>query len=96
MSHGPELATNDVPVSWITQWLGEAPNPPVAFSAVPVQITVDIPPGSTSVDLEVPTVADGVAEGTESLVWQVQPGFDGELPGLPSGTTLTGTVSDPA
>jgi hypothetical protein len=94
---GPELSTADVPASWISQWLGEAPNPPVAFSAVPVYVNVDIPPGSTSADLQVPTVADGVAEGTESLVWQVQPEFEGgDLPGLPSGTTLTGTVSDPA
>jgi hypothetical protein len=93
---GPELATNDVPASWIIQWVGEVPNPPVAFSAVPVYIYVDIPPGSTTADLEVPTVADGVAEGTESLAWQVQPRFEGDLPGLPSGTTLTGTVSDPS
>jgi hypothetical protein len=58
---------------------------------VPLRIFVLIPAGQTRAFLDVPTSADSRAEGTEQLAIAVT----APLPGLPTGTRITASVSDP-
>jgi hypothetical protein len=87
---GPEVSTDDVPRSWLEQWT-DPPATPTALSAVPLRIFVLIPAGQTRAFLDVPTSADSRAEGTEQLAFAVT----APLPGLPVGTRITASVSDP-
>jgi hypothetical protein len=87
---GPEASTDDVPVSWLQQWI-VVPDRPTPLSAVPVEVTVTIPAGVTRAFLDVPTSADGSSEGTEGIAFTVNQA----LPGLPEGTRIQGTVADP-
>jgi hypothetical protein len=64
---GPELSTTDVNAEWFFQNSGEDPAPSRALSSSGLQLWTVIPPGETSVDVEVPTVADDEAEGEEQI-----------------------------
>jgi hypothetical protein len=64
---GPELSSTDVDPDWFTANSGDDPEPSRPLSATNLQPFVEIPPGATSAQLTVPTVADGQAEGAEHL-----------------------------
>ena len=90
---GPELSTTDVDPSWFTESTGEDPLPSRPLSSTALQPFVDIEPGTTTVELTVPTIADGVAEGAEHVRFQVlmyPPDFSDPIPvGV-----IDGTVTD--
>jgi hypothetical protein len=71
----------------------------VALSDLPLFLFASLEPGRTTTTLEIPTVADGLAEGPEQVVLRVPaageqfPGDPG-VPGLPGGATVTGTLTD--
>jgi dienelactone hydrolase len=88
-----ELDTADLPPWWLRQHGGDPTlDPPLPLSTVKLWLDTYLEPGMTTVDLRVPTVADGRPEGPESLALQLLEGAD--VPGLPAGTTLVGTVRD--
>ncbi|MFF5635975.1 hypothetical protein [Streptomyces sp. NPDC012825] len=94
---GDELSTADVDPAWLTQEIGEVPDPAVPLSeAVPGGLTLwfFVPAGETDVELSVPTVADGVTEPAESLR-AVLSVLDGSWEPVP-GPELTGRVRDTA
>ncbi|WP_411074830.1 hypothetical protein [Streptomyces sp. cmx-4-7] len=94
---GDELSTADVDPAWLTQEIGEVPDPAVPLSeAVPGGLTLwfFVPAGETDVELSVPTVADGVTEPAESLR-AVLSVLDGSWEPVP-GPELTGRVRDAA
>ncbi|WP_399494269.1 hypothetical protein [Streptomyces sp. P9(2023)] len=69
---GPELSTADVERSWVEENFGELPDPPkplsqLGFEGEAPTVWVTVPPGETSVDVTIPTVADQVGEPTETL-----------------------------
>jgi hypothetical protein len=69
---------------------GEDPEPSRPLSSTGVQPYLDFEPGATSLELAVPTVADGVAEGAEHVRFQVllyPPESDDPIPvGVVDGT----------
>ncbi|MEU4154990.1 hypothetical protein [Actinoplanes sp. NPDC026670] len=67
---GPELSSTDVDPAWFTENSGQDPEPSRPLSSTNLQPFLEIPPGATSVDLTVPTVADGTAEGAEHVRFQ--------------------------
>jgi hypothetical protein len=67
---GPELTSTDVDPEWFTANSGEEPEPSRPLSATNVQPWLEIPPGTTTVQFTVPTVADGLAEGAEHVRFQ--------------------------
>ncbi|WIM98688.1 hypothetical protein ACTOB_002296 [Actinoplanes oblitus] len=69
---GPELSSTDVDAQWFTDQTGEDPKPSRPLSGVGLQAYLTIAPGTTSVQVKVPTVADGVAEGAEHVRFQAQ------------------------
>ena len=90
---GPELSTTDVDPEWFTENSGELPQPSRPLSSTRLQAFVAFEPGATSVELPVPTVADGVAEGAEHARFQVllyPPDFSNPIPVA----TIDGTVTD--
>ncbi|WP_433794764.1 hypothetical protein [Actinoplanes sp. CA-252034] len=62
---GPELSSTDLDPQWFADNSGEDPEPSRPLTATNLQPFVEIPADTTSVQLSVPTVADGEAEGTE-------------------------------
>jgi hypothetical protein len=90
---GPELSTTDVDPTWFAENSGEDPEPSRPLSGTGVQPYLDFEPGTTSLDLAVPTVADGVAEGAEHVRFQVllyPPESDEPIPVA----VIDGTVTD--
>jgi hypothetical protein len=90
---GPELSSTDVDPQWFQDNSGEDPQPSRPLSATGVQPFVAVEPGSTSAELSIPTVADGVAEGAEHVRLQalVFPSDFGDP--IPI-SVITGTVTD--
>ncbi|AEV81570.1 hypothetical protein ACWT_0557 [Actinoplanes sp. SE50] len=90
---GPELSSTDVDARWFTDQTGEDPKPSRPLSGAGLQLFVAIEPGTTSLAVTVPTVADGVAEGAEHVRFktQVYPSDFGDP--IPLGV-IDGTVTD--
>ncbi|MEU3416154.1 hypothetical protein ABZ760_33760 [Streptomyces sp. NPDC006658] len=88
-----ELSTKDVPARWLRDETGEKPDPERPLSKVAgLSLWGDIPAGRTSVDLTVPTAADGVRESAESVRFrQLDPDTGKPRAG---GLEATGTVLD--
>ncbi|MGW6932829.1 hypothetical protein ACWGE0_22425 [Lentzea sp. NPDC054927] len=88
---GTELSTTDVDAEWFWQNSGEEVLPWRPLSSTQMYLWVYIPPGQTSFEVSVPTLADTVAEGEE----QVRFRFEGQQP---SGVEfeVTGKVADAA
>ncbi|MEU7581300.1 hypothetical protein AB0B50_27275 [Streptomyces sp. NPDC041068] len=92
---GKELSTLDVDPRWLkSRFHGALPHPehPLSWTASGLGLTVTVPAGETSADLQVPTVKDDVHEPEESVQgrfyvydhnWEPQPGPE-----------VTGTVRD--
>jgi hypothetical protein len=87
-----ELATDDVPADWLLGQGVEPPAKPVPLSRLGLEPTFDLPPGSTSVDLTVPTTADSRPEGSEHVVLKLARVFSLDHP--PLGLRTEGTVTD--
>jgi hypothetical protein len=91
VTEGAELSTKDVDPRWLDEFSGQEPDPERALSALDSWLSLDIPAGSTSIELTVPTVTDQVAEPAESVRLRLID-FDGRpQPGTP---VMTGTVLD--
>ena len=88
---GTELSTTDVDPDWFRENSGEDVLPSRPLSSTQMYLWVVIPPGQTSVEVPVPTLADTVAEGEE----QVRFRFEGQQP---TGVEfeVTGKVTDAA
>ncbi|KFG01900.1 hypothetical protein IQ62_04970 [Streptomyces scabiei] len=94
VSEGTELSTEDVPATWLDEHFGATPDPERPLSAVSdgALLMSEVPAGSLSIDMSVPTVTDQLGEGTESLrlrLWTYD--ADGESV---EGPEFTGTVRD--
>jgi hypothetical protein len=86
-----ELSTTDVNADWFLENSGELPQPSRALSSTQLQVWVFLPGGQTTLDVDVPTIADTEAEGEE----QVRLKFEGLSP---TGTDfeVTGKVANAA
>ncbi|WP_045312178.1 alpha/beta hydrolase family protein [Lentzea aerocolonigenes] len=73
---GAELSTTDVNAQWLLNNSGEEPLPSRPLSSTGLQLWTFIPPGQTSLEVGVPTIADTEAEGEE----QVRLKFEGRSP----------------
>ncbi|MEE1837624.1 hypothetical protein [Streptomyces sp. SP17KL33] len=96
VSAGTELSTTDVPAAWLEETFNASPDPERPLSALSdvALIMSEVPAGSLSIDVSVPTVTDGTSEDTESLrlrLWTYAP--DGAAI---EGPQFTGTVRDAA
>ncbi|WP_406197863.1 hypothetical protein OG920_24265 [Streptomyces europaeiscabiei] len=94
VSEGAELSTEDVPATWLDEHFGASPDPERPLSAVSdgALLMSEVPAGSLSIDMSVPTVTDQLGEDTESLrlrLWTYD--ADGEAV---EGPEFTGTVRD--
>ncbi|WP_086750953.1 hypothetical protein, partial [Streptomyces scabiei] len=94
VSEGAELSTEDVPATWLDEHFGASPDPERPLSAVSdgALLMSEVPAGSLSIDMSVPTVTDQLSEDTESLrlrLWTYD--ADGEAV---EGPEFTGTVRD--
>jgi hypothetical protein len=83
--NGTELSSNDVPNSWLQQFV-TPPSTPTPLSSLNIFLSVTFAYGVTSAILILPIAIDGTAEGDESVVFE---GFD-SLGGPP--LTLVGKV----
>jgi hypothetical protein len=90
-SGAAELSTTDVDADWLLRGSGEQAQPSRPLSSTALQLWVFIPPGGTSVEVPVPTLADAEAEGEE----QVRLKFEGRSP-AGTGFEVTGRVADAA
>jgi len=63
-SAGPELSSTDVDPEWFRNAFGD-PLPSRPLSEAPVFLAMEIPPGSLTAEITIPTVADTEAEPTE-------------------------------
>jgi hypothetical protein len=90
---GPELSSTDVDPEWFTGSSGEDPEPSRPLSATAAGVVIPIEPGTTTVEVTVPTVTDGLAEGPENVRFQalVYPADFGDP--IPAGFAA-GTVTD--
>ncbi|UIX32318.1 hypothetical protein [Streptomyces sp. GQFP] len=90
-----ELSTTDVPATWLDENFGASPDPERPLSAALPDGTLlmsEVPAGSLSIDLPVPTVTDHLNEDTESLrlrLWT----YDANGEAI-EGPEFTGTVGD--
>ncbi|MFF7770484.1 hypothetical protein ACFZC7_28765 [Streptomyces massasporeus] len=91
VTEGAELSTKDVDPRWLEEWSGDVPDPERPLSEAYLWMWLHIPPGSTGLDFEVPTVGDQVAEPEESMRLALTDRNAEPLPGRP---VLTGTVLD--
>ncbi|MFF7224916.1 hypothetical protein ACIP4T_32825 [Streptomyces massasporeus] len=91
VTEGAELSTKDVDPRWLEEWSGDVPDPERPLSDAHLWLWLHIPPGSTGVDFDVPTVGDQVAEPAESMRLALTDRNAEPLPGRP---VLTGTVLD--
>ncbi len=91
---GPELSTTDVDPTWLGNVSGQLPLPERPLSGIDgLSLFTTVPPGRTTADLTLPTVADTVAEPEESVRLRVT-NYD-EVTGEPiPGPEFTGTVRD--
>ncbi|MEW2117489.1 hypothetical protein AB0945_20315 [Streptomyces sp. NPDC005474] len=91
---GTELSTTDVDPTWLTNVSGQSPLPSRPLSSIEeLNLWVNIPSGSLSAELSVPTVADTVAEPAESLRLRQVTSDDETGEPIP-GPEFTGTVLD--
>jgi hypothetical protein len=90
VSGQPALWTDDVTPGFLMAWAGWVPEPPTPLWET-VYPTINIPAGATTATFEIPTVADGITEGSERITITLQ-GWDDPL--LPVPITLRGTVHD--
>uniref|UniRef100_A0AAU1ZT84 Secreted protein n=1 Tax=Streptomyces sp. NBC_00093 TaxID=2975649 RepID=A0AAU1ZT84_9ACTN len=91
---GAELSTTDVDPAWLDEVSGESPLPERALSSIEgLYLWVSIPPGEVSAELSIPTVADSVVEGEESVRVRVTDFDEGTGEPVP-GPEFTGTVLD--
>jgi hypothetical protein len=90
----PELSTKDVSARWLRDTTGASPDPERPLSKVEggLYLWVNIPAGSTSADVTIPTVKDRVRESAESVRFQQLDERTGEP--QPGGLELNGTVLD--
>jgi hypothetical protein len=90
---GPELSTTDVDPEWFAENSFEDPEPSRPLSQSGLVLVMGIPPGTTSAEGAVPTVADGLAEPAEHVRFgaSVFPADFGDP--IPVGV-LDGTVAD--
>jgi hypothetical protein len=86
----PTLWTDDVTPEFLMTWAGWIADPPTPLWET-VYPTINIPAGATTATFEIPTVADGIAEGSEKITVTLQ-GWDDPL--LPVPITLRGAVHD--
>lgn len=86
-SKGKEISTNDIPTSWLQQFVdGMPPSTPTPLSSFQnIVVTVFFGYGNTKANLAIPIAIDGIAEDEESIVLQGV-GLNGEL------LTLVGKV----
>ncbi|MEU7723211.1 hypothetical protein [Streptomyces tibetensis] len=91
VTDGVELSTRDVAPQWLEDSSGDVPDPERPLSDARLWVWLNIPPGSTGVDFEVPTVRDQVAEPAESMRLALT---DRRGKPLPDSPVLTGTVLD--
>ncbi|MGW1713760.1 alpha/beta hydrolase family protein [Streptomyces sp. NPDC002156] len=97
VSDGTELSTTDVPATWLDEYFGASPDPERPLSAALPDGTLlmsEVPAGSLSIDMSVPTITDHLNEDTESLrlrLWTYD--TNGEAI---EGPEFTGTVRDAA
>jgi hypothetical protein len=90
---GPELSTKDVPAGWLRDIAGASPDPERPLSKVEgLYLWVDIPPGRTTADIALPTVADRAVEPEESVRFQQLDPQTGEP--RSGGLVLSGSVRD--
>ncbi|TCO65263.1 alpha/beta hydrolase family protein [Actinocrispum wychmicini] len=87
---GPELTTTDVDPQWLLLNSGEDPLPSRPLSQTGLALFVDIPPGSVSTDVAIPTAAGHEPGPARQLhLHGTPPGQPGAYPDL----DLTGTVT---
>ncbi|MFF5314752.1 hypothetical protein [Streptomyces massasporeus] len=91
VTEGAELSTKEVDPQWLKEWSRDVPDPERPLSDAHLWVWLHIPPGSTNVDFEVPTVGDQVAEPAESMRLALTDRNAEPLPGRP---VPTGTVLD--
>ncbi|ELP61651.1 hypothetical protein ACKI1I_01645 [Streptomyces turgidiscabies] len=96
VSDGPELSTKDVPATWLDENFGASPDPEQPLSALPdgAVLLGEVPAGSLSIDVSIPTVTDQLTENPESLhlrLWTYDPAGESI-----EGPESTGTVRDAA
>ncbi|MFD9389194.1 hypothetical protein ACFWBB_00190 [Streptomyces sp. NPDC060000] len=91
VTEGAELSTKDVDPQWLLDYAGDVPDPERPLSAANLWVFMNIPAGTTGVDLTVPTVRDQVTEPAESMRLALT---DDEAEPLPDHPVLTGTVVD--
>jgi hypothetical protein len=88
---GVELSTTDVDPEWLLENSGEQALPSRPLSSTPLLLWAFIVPGTTTVDIKVPTVADADAEGEEQVRLRFQ-----RLQPVGADIELTGKVADAA
>ncbi len=88
---GAELSTQDVSPSWLKENFDVSPGPQRQLSRLPDEprLSFEIPAGSRSVEVKVPTIADRVTEPVESLLLRLSTA-DGDKD--VKGPEATGTV----
>ncbi|QOV40658.1 hypothetical protein IM697_20985 [Streptomyces ferrugineus] len=92
VTDGREVSTKDVDPRWLDENTGASPDPERALSKVDgFSLWVNVPAGSTTEEIRIPTIADRVAEPAESVRLQPTDDFGEPLPGAP---VITGTVLD--
>jgi hypothetical protein len=85
---GREIDSDDVDDATWAQWtFSERPHPPQTPSDSFGFVFVDVAQGATSVTIDVPVLADGIAEGSEHVALSMYY-FDGTM------LSLTGVVTD--
>jgi hypothetical protein len=90
---GPELSSTDVDPVWFEENSFESPEPSRPLSETALQPFVIIEPGTTSVELGVPTVTDGVAEGAEHVRFATDI-YPADFGDPVTGPVIDGTVTD--
>nr|WP_225860299.1 hypothetical protein [Streptomyces triticiradicis] len=95
VTSGTELSTTDVDRRWLEANSGEGPLPSRPLSRLRgLSLYADVPPGRTSAEITVPTVADTVTEPAETVRLRLRV-YD-ESGTRHDGPEFTGTVRDPA
>ncbi|GAA4608200.1 hypothetical protein BJY16_006719 [Actinoplanes octamycinicus] len=67
---GPELSSTDVDPEWFSAVSGRDPEPSRPLSGTGLEVFLEVAPGTTAVDVAIPTITDGLAEGDEHVRWQ--------------------------
>ncbi|MFF7445371.1 MULTISPECIES: hypothetical protein [unclassified Streptomyces] len=91
VTQGRELSTKDVDPRWLMDYAGDVPDPERPLSRANLWVWLNVPAGSTSVDFDVVTIRDQLAEPAESMRLALT---DDEGEPLPDRPVLTGTVLD--